>query len=237
MSSISAPVLVSPQDLYVSSATQQGNLGMAATSRDGRRFRYAYAGAVALVPGTLVQASAEVTANQNLTAVAAAVGALTLVSTSTVTITANQYANGYALITVTPGQGYQYQIASHAAFTSAAPTFQLADPIAVTALTTGSRIDLVANPFSLVIINPTTATSAPVGAAITATPINYYGWIQTGGTASVLADGTVTVGTSLVASNATAGAAEAGTGVQALVGTALTGIATTEYGAVYLLLD
>ncbi len=44
----------------------------------------------------------------------------------------------------------------------------------------------------------------------------------------------MTVGTSLVASNATAGAAEAGTGVQALIGTALTGVATTEYGAVMI---
>jgi hypothetical protein len=47
----------------------------------------------------------------------------------------------------------------------------------------------------------------------------------------------VTVGTDLVASNATAGAVEALTGVQAVIGNAMSGIATTEYGPVKLLIE
>ena len=58
--------------------------------------------------------------------------------------------------------------------------------------------------------------------------------MQVSGPTVLLADGAVTVGTNLVASNGTAGAVEPATGVQAVVGTALTGIATTEYGAVFL---
>ncbi len=181
----------------------------------------------------MLQAAAEVTANQNLTAVAAAIGDTSIVSTSTVTVTANQYNNGLALITLTPGQ--VYQISGHAAYTSAAPTFAISDPIKV-ALTTGSRIDLITNPFSAVLINPTTATSNPIGAAVTAITNAQYGWIQTRGVANLLADGTVVVGTAVVASNATAGAVEALTGVQAIVGLAVTGIATTEYGAIQLTL-
>lgn len=235
MSSLRSDLLINPQELFdLSISTKGTDLGALSTTGDGRYFRYAQAGAVALVPGTLQQAPAEVTANQNLTAVAAAVGATSLVSTSTVTVTANQYAGGWAMITVTPGQGYQYQIASHAAYTSAAPTFTLADPIQVTALTTGSRIDLVSNPYMSAIINPAAASSAPIGVAVAALPISYYGWLQVKGVANVLADGTVTVGTSVCASNAVAGAIEATAGVQALVGTAVTGIATTEYGAVML---
>lgn len=224
------------QALLSSSSTQLHNLGELVFSNDGRAYRYTLAGGVTLVPGKLQQAPAEVTADQNLTAVAAAVGDFTLVSTSTITVAANYYANGYALITTSAGAGYQYKIAGHAAFSAAAPTFTLADAITTTALTTGSRIDLVANPYSGVVVNPTTATSTPVGVAVFPVTNAQYGWLQVAGVANVLADGTVTVGTAVDASNGTAGAVEAHpeAGVQAPIGIAVTGIATTEYGAIKL---
>lgn len=223
------------QSLFSSSADQMHVLGELVHSNDGRAFRYCKAGGTTLAQGKLQQASAEVTADQNLTAVAAAIGDLTLSASTTVTVTANQYAGGYALITVTPGQGYMYRIKSHAAYTAAAPTFTLEDSIQV-ALTTSSRIDLVANPYSGVIVNPATASSAPVGVATYAITNAQYGWLQVAGIANVLADGTIVVGTSVDASNGTAGAVEAhvAAGVQALVGTAVTGGATTEYCAIKL---
>lgn len=234
MSSLRSDLLINPQDLFdITVSTKGTDLGALSTTGDGRYYRYAQAGAVALVPGTLLQSAVEATGNENLTAVAAAIGATSLVSTSTVTVTANQYQGGFALITTSAGVGFMYKIASHAAFTSAAPTFALEDPIQV-ALTTGSRIDLVAPPYANLLINPSTATANPVGAAINALPIGFYGWVQVKGVANLLADGTVTVGTSVCASNGTAGAIEATAGVQALVGTAVTGIATTEYGAIQM---
>lgn len=236
MTQLSGAATVAGQGLYTSSSYKAHQLGETIFTNDGRTFRYAKAGGTALVQGKLQQASAEVTANQNLTAVAAAVGDTLLVSTSTVTVTANQYAEGFALITVTPGEGYHYKIKNHLAYTSAAPTFVLEDPIILTALTTGSRIDLMANPYSAVIVNPATASSAPVGVAVYPIAASEFGWLQVGGVANVLADGTVTVGTALDASNGTAGAVEAHpeAGVQAPVGLAMSGIATTEYGPVKL---
>lgn len=239
MSSLRSDLLINPQDLFVVNNNAQAeatNLGGKAVTGDGREFRFVTAGAVALVPGKLQQAPAEVTADQNLAIAAAAIGDMSIVTTSTVTVTANQYAGGWVLISASTGVGYQYQIASHAAATAGVLTLNLADPIQV-ALTTSSKIDLVANPYGNVIVNPATATSMPIGVAVAATPIGYYGWVQTRGVANVLADGTVTVGTGVVASNATAGAVEALTGVQAPVGIAVTGIATTEYGAINLLLN
>lgn len=247
MSSLSSDTLINPQDLFditVTSLTAgQGTtsginndaatLGCLATTGDGRYFRYVIAGAVALVPGKLQQGPAETTANENLTAVAAAIGATSLVSTSTVTVTANQYTGGYAVITAGTGAGYQYQIGTHAAFTSAAPTFSLVDPIAV-ALDTSSRIDLVPNPFNGVIVNPTTATGTIVGVAVAPTPISFYGWLQTKGIGTVLAQGTIVVGEEVGASATTAGAVVATSGVLADVGYAPTGIASTEYGAIFL---
>ncbi len=236
---IGSGILVAPGDLTLNTVDPQATVGSFGVSSDGRTFRYAKAGAVALVPGTLLQATAEDTAHQNIVPTAPfAVGSTQVtVTLGASAVTANQYAGGYFIGTETPGQGYTYLIKSHpAADASANVVITLEDPLLV-ALTTSSHIDLVKNPYSGVIINPTTATSAPIGAAIYPITALYYGWVQTGGVANLLADGTVTVGTSLVASNATAGAVEALTGVQAKIGLAVTGIATTEYGAVKLLLE
>ena len=233
MAKLSSASLVQPQDLYVSSTTAQTDLGQLAFTPDGRAFRYAYAGGVALVAGTLLQSAAETTGWENLTAVAASVGDTSISASSTITATANQLAGGYALITVTPGIGQMYGISGHAAYSAAAPTINLTEPVRV-ALTTSSRIDLVASPYSGVIINPATATAAPVGVAVVATPINNYGWIQVGGVANILNDGGSTVGTNVSASNAVAGAVEAAVTAQAAIGVALTGISTTENGAIKL---
>lgn len=233
MTQLTGAIVVAGQSLYSSSADQLHNLGELVFSNDGRAFRYARAGGTALVVGRLQQSKIEVTGNQNLTAVAAAIGDLTLVSTSTVTVTANQYTGGWALITVTPGEGYQYAIKSHIAYTAAAPTFTLEDPIQI-ALTTGSRIDLVENPYSAIVVNPATATSGPNGVAIFPVVAAQFGWLQVGGVANILADGIVTVGTNVSASNATAGAVEAAVTTQAFIGVACSGIATTEHGAIKL---
>ena len=68
-----------------------------------------------------------------------------------------------------------------------------------------------------------------------------YGWIQTGGVAAPLASGALTVGLPVVASNSTAGAVEVisdgANELLPIVGVAVTGVATTENGAVKLLLD
>ena len=219
-----------------SSATQLHKLGEKIVDGSGRVFRYCKAGAVALVPGKLQQSSAETTAHQDLACAAAAIGATTITTTSTVTVTANEYAGGFVMVTVTPGQGYQYRIKSHPAATAAAVTLTLEDPIQV-ALTTSSRVDLVRNPYSAVIVNPTTLTSTPIGVAVYPIAASEFGWIQTGGIANVLADGANAVGAAVVASNGVAGAVEdaAGPGAQGpQVGSCVTGAADTEYGAVLL---
>ena len=159
-----------------------------------------------------------------------------MVTVAAATVTADQYAGGYLVVTSTPGEGLYYRIKGHAAATAATVTVNLYDPLIV-AVTASSKVDFVANPYNGVLINPTTATSAPVGLALTACPASYYTWIQTKGPGTVLAQGTLTVGYQCVASNGTPGAVESGvdaTDAQALVGVSLTGCATGEYGAVLL---
>lgn len=243
MSSLSSDTLINPQDLFDITVAGTANtagvfgdtaiLGCLATTGDGRYFRYVLAGATALVPGKLQQSSAEVTGNENLACAVAAIGATSITTTSTVTVTANQLTGGTVQVTTGTGVGYNYQIGTHPAATSAVLTFNIVDPIIV-ALDTTSRLDLTPSPFANVIVNPTTATGTIVGVAVAATPATFYGWIQTKGPANVLAQGTIVVGEEVGASSTTAGAIVATSGVLADVGYAINGIATTEYGAVFL---
>lgn len=238
MSALKANLMVTPQEIYSTSSTQGTDLGALATSGDGRYFRYTLAGGTSLVAGKLQQAKAEDTTNeQALTVTNVALGATSVVTTTTVTLAVNLLAGGFMTInSATTGAGFTYKIKGNTAATAAVTTFTLEDPIAVA--TTGTTIvDVKVNPYSAVVVNPTTATSAPVGAAVYNVTNAQYGWVQVHGPCAILADGTVTVGTALVASNATAGAVEALTGVQAPVALALTGIATTDYGLVTLLID
>lgn len=232
--SLSSVTLVNPQDVFSTSSTAGTILGARATTGDGRVFRYALAGVTALVPGKLQQASAEDTTNyQNLAAAATAIGDKSIVMTTSTTVTANIFAGGYINTTTSTGAGYMYQIGGNTATSGAAGlTITLNDPILV-ATTTGTRFDIIPNPYASIVVNPTVATSAPIGVAMFAVTAAQYGWVLTQGVAPVLVDDqTVVVGTALSASNQAAGAVEPFTGVQAMVGIALTGAATTQYGMV-----
>jgi hypothetical protein len=222
----------------VDDATPQADLGQVIAGENGRKYIYVKVGATALVTGSLYQAPAEDTADQDITPAATAVGATTLVTTSTMTVTANQYAGGYVVVTVTPGLANMYQIKSHAAFTAAAATFQLDDPIQV-ALTTTSRVDFIPNPFNGVVIAPTTLTSAVVGFAVNNVTAGNYGWLQIAGVGVVNNDaaGALTVGVALMPSSSVAGDVRLQTAGNHIVARALTGIASGECGAAIITLD
>lgn len=223
-----------------SGTTPLHQLGTIGVTPDGRKFRYCRNNAsTAAVAGELQQSPAEDTSEESLVMVAASAGA-TAVTTAAITVTVNEYADGYIVFTAEggTGNGYMYRIKSHPATTAAALTLQLYEPLEV-AITTSTQADLVHSPYNRVIQNPASATSAPVGVAVVPAAADEYFWVQTGGPGIALADagGAVTVGTSVVASNQTAGSIEGATGAQAVIGTALTGIASAEFGAVYLRLD
>lgn len=244
MSQLSQSTSVIGQNLFTTSSTQQHILGEKVTTPDGRVFRYVKAGATALVPGKLYQAPAEDTTNfQNLTVATNAVGDTTVTTSTTVTVTANQLAGGLLVFTsATTGAGYTYRIKSHPAATAAVVTFTLEDPI-ITATSGTVKIDVHPNPYDSVILNPTTATSTPVGVAIYPVTASQYGWVQTHGPIAVLADGALGVGNIVSASTGTAGAVKVidststTTIKPSIVGTAQTGVATGEYGLVHITID
>ena len=228
-------------DPYSSEATPSHQLGVIGYAEDGRRFRYVKNNATnAMVAGELQQAEAEDTGEQSLAVAAAAVGSKTVTTTDTVTVTANEYADGYLIGTAEggTGNGIAYKIKSHPAATSAVVTFTLYEPLKV-AFNTSTQIDVMKNVYDGVIQNPTSASGAIAGVAMTAVPASYYAWVQTGGAGVVKADagGAITVGQQIVASNQTAGCCENGadaTDAQALIGQAMTGIASAEFGMAML---
>ena len=233
---LTGPVQVAAQGVHVSSADQMHKLGEIVFANDGRAFRYTEAGATALVAGTVQQSQAQDTDTQNLTAVAAAINDTAIAATTTVTVTANEYAEGFVVVSVTPGVGKTYKISGHIAYTAAAPTFNLHDYVDV-ALTTTSRIDAFANPYKDVVQAATTFTAPAVGVAVDATAIDQFGWLQVLGLCNVLLDGIGVIGEPVIRSNGTAGSVEPVTTtftVQGNVGWVYTAVSSTEYGGVIL---
>jgi hypothetical protein len=203
--------LVVGQDDFVSAATPVHKPGQRAVSDDGRSFRYAQAGAVALVAGNCVQSSAIVTAHLANTPPNVAIGATSFVYTPGAAAgAAGLYSDGFLQVDTTPGNGFTYGVSGHPAIgSSTAFTIQLKDPIQVALTAAASKVGLIANPYKGVIQMPaTTATGTLVGVATYVIGISEWGWIQTWGICSVLIAGTPALGAIVMAPGATAGAAE-----------------------------
>jgi hypothetical protein len=241
MSQLSTSAVVAPQNLYTSSSTKQATIGEKFVSPDGRVFRYTKNGGTAMVRGKLYQSPAEDATNmEDLTCTATSANATSITTTSTVTLTANQCAGGYlVVVSASAGAGQISRISSHAAASGAVVTFNLEDPLV--AATTGTvKIDVIPNPYDGVVVAPTTATGMPVGVAIHAVAANEYGWIQTHGIAPCLAQGTVTVGDVVIPANTTTTGtvvAEGANTIDAEVGIAPAGIASTDVGFIFLTID
>jgi hypothetical protein len=198
------------QGAFVSSANPQHKLGTRGYTEDGRAFRYAKAGASDLVAGNCIQSSAIVALHLANTPPAVAIGAKSFSYTPGATAAAaDYYADGYLGVDTTPGNGYTYGLGSHAAITaSTAFTLNLDDPIQV-ALTSSSRVGLLANPYRDVVQMPvTTATGVLVGVAPYIIAATQYGWLQTWGPCSTLIAGTPALGAIVMTPGAAAGAAE-----------------------------
>lgn len=206
-------------DTYAFGTKDYLGMGTIAFDRAGRVFRYGSAGAVDLVPGGIVQSAVPIALHLALTAAAQAVGdgvaGKPIVVTPGATAgAANLYNQGTLCIDTTPGNGYQYNIAGHAAIT-ASTAFNLylfPDDTIQVALTTASRYGLHHNPYKTVIVAATTVTAAAVGGAvinITAnTTAENFGWLQTRGPFPALINGTPGVGIGVVTSATTAGAVD-----------------------------
>jgi len=209
----------------------EAEVGQKFQTADGRTVALVQNGTVALAAGVLVQSPAEVTAFQKLSMTVPSTYPATagtyqvLVTNGSTVLNINQFAGGFLEVASGTGIGQLLRIASHTAGTNAGTFVVTLEDAIVTTLDATSKVSLLYNPYDGVVINPTTATGAPVGVslypiaastaptynnttgALTAAGVAQYGFIVTHGFASVLVDSTVTnVGYPIGRSAATAGA-------------------------------
>lgn len=174
------------QGLYDVSATKMHTLGAIRETEDGRRFRYAKAGAT-MVAGGATQAAA---ATSNHIAQIQTSGAANAAGAKNVTVyvggtavTANQYDDGY-LVVYRAGSGtagLYYPIESHTttATGSTTITVTLKEPLKV-ATYTDDYLSLFCNPWSGIAVGTDVAVF-PTGMAMAAASSGQYLWVQTGG--------------------------------------------------------
>lgn len=214
MADITGPVMISDTDLYTSSAVASSvyTVGDLAYGSKGRRFRYALAGASALVKGNLLQESAEDTTYENMAVgTAGAVGDKYIqVTNGTATITSAMFVGGtigvYTAGTVAVGDEYVITKITGTLTTGGALKVYIDRPLRY-AYTTSAKVNMKRSPWSGVIQMPaTTPTGMPVGIAIYEIPAAEYGWVLTHGEVTALSDGsTFAVGSAVGTPSGTAG--------------------------------
>ena len=201
------------QGLYEESSAQQGNVGAIRRLGDGRTYRYCYF-AAAVNPGVLctpdISAGGVVDEDNALTA--AAIGATTVTATDQTLLenaTADQYAGAYMHLSDGPGEGFTYRIKGNTKATDAyAVDFRLYDPLVV-AVTTATDFAITPFLYNNVMIATVNADCLLCGVSVRAMQATYYGWVQTSGIATILAEMAITpVGIPLTLSDSTAGAVQ-----------------------------
>ena len=193
------------QGVYQISSTAKETVGTLRILADGRKLRYAKAGASALAAGKMSVAAAVAAAVTNKACPATAIGEKVLTLTIASATYAEDYFKGGAMhINDAAGEGYAYPIAGSSAVTAGTSiTVTLEEGIKV-ALTTSSEFTLVHSPW-MATVESSTEENLPVGIPVVAVTAEYYYWAQTGGPAIALYAGNNAVGSMLTLSS-TAGA-------------------------------
>lgn len=203
-------------DPYAESSTQQHQLGARAETADGRMFRYSWMGE-AITVGRLATAGAINTNLDNMAVLTGAAGATKITFTNAATTTTAKYFDGgLAVVSFATGAGQVHKIKSLPALVSGAASYvDLEDPL-LTALDTTSKLTLVQNPNSQVLMTAT-ATLEPVGVALRTFTTQYYGWLQTHGMCAVHSDNTIVAGTWFFNDGSEAGAVDVATEAASIV--------------------
>jgi len=237
---LGSPRIIAGQDFRVNSSTKQETIGAYAETPDGRGYRYSLAGGVALSPGKICVAATVDTNVTNVTVAAtAAIGATKVTLDAGGAITADTYQDGYLTVNDATGEGASYLVRNHPATTGAAElTVNLVDPIKVALVTDTSEVTLTANPWSGVLISIADQLDMGVGVPNNTITAAYYGWLQTKGVCSVLADETIAIGQNVAIGSSTVGAVEcADASGEQVLGVAIVAGVDTEYREIYLTID
>lgn len=229
------------QSLYAQSSTQKEPLGMLRIEPDGRKFRYAKAGAAALSAGYMgITVGVQAYHISRPVAAAVAIGDTEVqVTVGATAVTTDQYKDGYLQVLDGTGQGHTYGIDTNTSCASSGTTIvTLKHPVIVALVTAStSEVSLIPNPWNGV-TESAVEESGAAGIPLRAIDIGYYYWCQTGGLACVLGSDTAAMGV-MMSLDGGAGAVAAATDyVKNFVGvTMLTAQVSGEFAPIFLTID
>ena len=229
------------QGLYSTSASKKERLGTLRITSDGRKFRYAYNGAVALTTGvTTSMIGVEAQHINKPVAAAVAIGDTEVsVTVGSTAVTADSYMDGYFQVNDGTGEGQSYPIVGNTYCAASGTTVvTLAEPIRIALVASStSEVSLIPNPWYGTVIQATEATG-PAGVTVCAVPINHYYWSQTGGLGCVLVKGSDAVG-SVQEHGSTDGSADISNGYDKnFIGFVIaTANVANEYKPIWLIID
>ena len=244
VSAASGGINLADADPYTEGTTQLFPLGTELHQGENA-YRYVFMGG-AVTAGLLVQQPAGIVANhsQNTTTATTAVTTsdttdISIETAGDTDLTLNQYQDGYLYINDADGQGQSWKVKSHPAHNHGD------DPSVVitvygrltTALATGSKNTLIANPYKDVIVAPATESGAAIGATVIDSADDNYCWVQFKGPKAMLVSNAVLVtGQNVVRSTTDAGAVQAApSDILYPVGQCMAGtVVDTEYAMVWL---
>ena len=201
-------------------------------------YRYGKMGAGAVTAGKCVTHAASIAHHFDLTPTAGVAAGETAISVETAgtDVTEDQYAGGYLYVNDAAGEGQSLRIKSHDAHDySADPTLAVTcyDDL-LTAITTSSKVTLIADPLSALIGQAATTTGATMGVTVIDMTAAYYGWFAVSGPATVLTSGTLVVGNHAVPLGATGAVGPAAGDVIQVIGTVMIVNVTTDYSLINL---
>ena len=201
-------------------------------------YRYGKMGAGAVTAGKCVTHAASIAHHFDLTPTAGVAAGETAISLETAgtDLTLNQYAGGYLYVNDAAGEGQMLRIKSNPVHDhSADPSVIITcyDDLA-TAITTSSRVTLIADPNSALIGQAATTTGATMGVTVMDMTAAYYGWFAVSGPATVLTSGTLVVGNHAVPLGAVGAVGPAAGDVIQVIGVVMIVNVTTDYSLINL---
>ncbi len=193
----------------------QTPIGAKMVIEDGRTYRWAHVGVGPTVVGHLWQAElwdkakwgSENVGTVTAAQIAAGHTVITAVDSTTSDLVADVLKEGYVQFDDAVGRNPLYKIVSNTAITNGddAGTITIGSPLVDNVLA-AETVTYMKNLYQDIIQSPGSGnTAAPVGVAVSVIADEGFGWIQTGGPARILAQGSLVLGDSFVAA-ATAGA-------------------------------
>jgi len=204
-------------------------------------YRYCKMAATAVTAGKCVTHAASIAHHFDLAPTADVAAGETAISVETAgdtDITLNQYAGGYLYINDGAGEGQMLRIRSNPAHDhSSDPSIVITtyDDLA-TAITASSstRITLIADPLSALIVQAATTTGATMGVTVVDMAASHFGWMAVSGPQTVLTSGTLVVGNHAVPLGAAGAVGPAAGDVIQVVGTVMIVNVTTDYSLINL---